>query len=303
MNNNKKYIFSILGGDIRQLVIAKKLLSKGHTVKIYGLGELADKLNGAELCLTIDKAILGSDFVILPLPSSRDNINLFMKNSPNDKIPLSRIYELAKINGCKLILGGMLPPYTMYLNNKEGIVIDFYKSETLQQKNALPSAEGALMIAMENTEITIKNMNAIVCGYGRIGACLCDLLYRLGANVTVLARRDEILCEAAMHGYDTCKINHDDNKKLKDILKNSDVIFNTAPHIVFTKSLVESMNENTIYIEIASSPGGIDVSTARDEGINIIFAPSLPGRYAPITAGEYIYQTIKDILSERGFEI
>jgi hypothetical protein len=63
----------------------------------------------------------------------------------------------------------------------------------------------------------------------------------------VLARRDEVLCEASMEGYRTCKITHEENSKIKDLLKECDVIFNTVPSIVFTKSLMGYINKNAIY--------------------------------------------------------
>ena len=87
--------------------------------------------------------------------------------------------------------------------------------------------------------------------------------------------------------------------ELSDAANECDVIFNTVPSIIFTENVLNRLKNKPIYIEIASSPGGIDLSAARDVGIETVFAPSIPGKYAPINAGKYIYETVINILSER----
>ena len=69
------------------------------------------------------------------------------------------------------------------------------------------------------------------------------------------------------------------------------------------EKLLKSVNGSPLYIEIASSPGGIDIKAARDAGVEIVLAPSLPGRYAPVSAGKYVFETISEILSERRIKI
>ena len=158
------------------------------------------------------------------------------------------------------------------------------------------------MLAMEHSEITIKGMNTLVCGFGRIGALLAKMLSDLGANVTVAARRDEVLCEAALGGFDTLRI---DPSYGVDITERQeyDVIFNTVSQIVFKTQALKNIKSNPLYIEIASSPGGIDTASAREAGIKIIAAPSIPGKYAPISAGRYIFENICDLCSKRGINL
>jgi dipicolinate synthase subunit A len=197
----------------------------------------------------------------------------------------------------------MLPDSICSLCDKEGIfTCDYYKSEDLQKKNALPSAEGALMLAMEHTDITVKDMRALVCGYGRIGSLLASMLSSLGADVTVAARRDETLCEISMDGYRAIRI--DGNaKELGIAVDGCDVVFNTVPSVILTSAVLEEVKRKPVYIEIASLPGGIDLSAARDVGIRTVFAPSLPGKYSPRSAGKYIFETVSDILSQRSINV
>lgn len=297
MTDKKIYKLTILGGDRRQAVVADRLAKMGHRVSCFAIDEKSLSACNCELCSGADKAMLGADFIILPLPISKDGIHL---SSTSQKIELCEIARIAKRNG-SILLGGIIPAgLREYCRDSRVEILDYYTRESLQSKNALPSAEGALMIAMEHTDTTVAGMKALVCGYGRIGKILADILKKLGATVTVAARRDETLCEIAMRGLDAVKI--DGSDKLS-AASDCDVIFNTVPSIIFTDTVLKNVNNRPLYIEIASSPGGIDVSAARNAGIEIIHAPSLPGRYAPESAGDYVLETIVEILSERGISL
>ncbi len=301
--NQTNYTFAILGGDRRQTVIAQRLLDRGHRVRVYGLGELSADCGDAEVCTTAEKAITEADAVLLPLPTSRDGSNLSFGNIPTaPPLPLTDLVKLVSRKGCKLLLGGMIPEELQQIGERCGISVeDYYRSEALQRKNALPSAEGALMLAMEHTERTVDGMHALVCGYGRIGVLLTRLLERLGAQVTVAARRQDALCEIALSGYRALPISDED--ALHHAAESSDVIFNTVPHRILTEPILKRLSRKPLYIEIASTPGGIDLPAARDMGMEIVFAPSLPGRYAPLSAGQYIFETVADILAGYGMSV
>ena len=294
MTNRTKYKFAILGGDARQAQTASGLAKMGHRVSCFSIDGNPVPISGCEICTSVDKAMSGADFAILPLPLSRDAVHV---SSLLGKTALSDIVTLAKKNSTRLF-GGIVPRGLSDLCDDLGVEItDYYTRESLLIKNALPSAEGAIMIAMEHTDITVSGMRALVCGYGRIGKILSDLLRKLGASVTVAARRDEVLCEIEMSGFDSVKI---DGRAALSQAADCDVIFNTVPYVIFTERVIKNTKSSPLYIEIASSPGGIDASAARDAGIEIIYAPSLPGRYSPRSAGDYVLETITEILSERG---
>ena len=295
IENNQKYEIAVLGGDRRQANMINEFLARGFGVRAYGLGGHYTKCNGAEIFSSIDKAMDGADAVILPLPVTRDNLYL---SADGEKVSLSDIVKLTAKNRA-FLLGGMLPQEMIRQCEALGVeACDYYKSEALQKKNALPSAEGALMIAMEHTDITVKGMKALVTGFGRIGALLADMLDKLGADVTVGARRDEVLCELSLLGYRAVRIGGD-GTELGEAVKNSDVIFNTVPSVIFNEKVLSEVRNKPLYVEIASSPGGIDLGAARKIGIEIVFAPSLPGKYSPVNAGRYIFETISEMLSER----
>ena len=80
-----------------------------------------------------------------------------------------------------------------------------------------------------------------------------------------------------------------------------DVVFNTVPSLVFDKRLLEKTPDDTLIIDLASRPGGVDMNTAKAMGKHVIWALSLPGKVAPVSAGKIIFSTVMKILGEEGF--
>lgn len=70
-------------------------------------------------------------------------------------------------------------------------VIDILKKEELAVLNSIPTAEGAIEVAMKNSEITLHNSRVLILGFGRIGKVLAKMLHGIGAKVYVEARKEE----------------------------------------------------------------------------------------------------------------
>lgn len=65
----------------------------------------------------------------------------------------------------------------------------------------MPTAEGAIQLAMEELPITLHGARVLVIGYGRLGRVLADRLAGLKARVSVAARRYADLAWAENCGY------------------------------------------------------------------------------------------------------
>lgn len=294
---NKKYKIGVLCGDLRSVYLALEFQKLGFDVYSYGLCEdEAVMINS--ICQNPRDIIEDCDVLILPLPSTRDNIYIYSK-SPQIKIKLSDLVD-SKLPS-KIIFGGILPGYFFDMCKRNGHkVFDYYKSEELIYKNATATAEGALMIAMSNTHDTVCKTSYGVIGYGRIATQLSLMLKGLGGKVTVFARKDKDLDDAKDKGFDTFKLSevNDDvyAQNIADKLNNCSIIFNTVPSVILNQDILSKLTLNQTYIELASSPGGIDSECARVLKLKNIFAPSLPGRYAPRSAGKYIFDEIIKVL-------
>ena len=146
---------------------------------------------------------------------------------------------------------------------------------------------------MEELPVTIQGLRALVIGNGRIGRAVAGRLSCLGADVTVSARRadDFARIEAACwHVLDT--------RQLAGHLAGFELVVNTVPAPVLGAAGLAELPFDCLLIDLASKPGGIDFDAAAALGRRAIWALSLPGKVAPISAARAIRDTIYTILQE-----
>ena len=110
--------------------------------------------------------------------------------------------------------------------------------------NAIPTAEGAIQIAMEEMPITLHNSECLVLGFGRLGKILSKMLSGIGAKVTVGARKYSDLAFANSFCYKTTNLN-----KLGEIIGNFDVIFNTIPSIILSGGVLAKIDKECLVID------------------------------------------------------
>ena len=288
MNIEIKTVF--IGGDARQHTAAVKVADSGHFVTFFG-GDF-ERCEKIRYFSSLAEAINDAQIVILPLPASVDGSNLNAPFFENDQIKLSHIVDY--LNDSVLLIGGRIPEKMVKEASEKGIkVIDYFLSEEFQIKNAYTTAEAALCIAMNNLKKNIKDSRFVITGYGRIAKCLCNLLLKFDANVCVLARKDSDLAWARLMGARTQKL---DSKAIDSLQSGYDVIFNTVPAWLFCEDFLIQMSKKTQIIDLASSPGGVDISAAKKIGANVVWASSLPGKYAPESAGCLIFDCVKGII-------
>ena len=291
MITQKNIIF--LGGDARQITAAKKLSADGRSVFAF-IGESSDIGDTVKLCESLDEAFENADIVVLPLPVSVDGALLNAPFLRGEQIPLLKIAD--RITYGTLVIGGRIPDSLLQaLEKKEVKVVDYFKSEAFQIENAYTTAEAALSIAMNNLKRNIRGARFAVTGYGRIARTLTELLLKLGANVCVLARKESDLAWAKLAGAASKRLCGD---SVMTLTNGYDIIFNTVPTWLFFEDFLVSVDEKTLIIDLASSPGGVDVSAAKKLSSKVLWASSLPGKYAPESAGELIARCIDKIISE-----
>ena len=67
-----------------------------------------------------------------------------------------------------------------------------------------------------------------------------------------------------------------------------------------TEEELEDLRRDCLVLDLASKPGGVDLEAAGELGLTVIWALSLPGKVAPVTAGAAIKTTIYNMLHELG---
>jgi dipicolinate synthase subunit A len=289
---NEKINFLIAGGDLRQVYTAKAL---SQEYNVYALGLSKNHINTDKINLieNIDDVPYEVDHIILPLPVSQDGEYI---NAPfsSRKIAASELIPHIKNGG--IVFGGKFDDASRKIFINSGIeTIDYFDREELNVLNAVPTAEGAVQIAMEETASTIYGQNILITGFGRISKVLIKILNGMGANVTVTARKYSDLAWAEIYG---CKSVH--TSSLHECIDKFDIIFNTVPAVLFDEYMLNKLRKDTLMIDLASKPGGVDFDIAGKLGLKVIWALSLPGKVAPVSSGEIIAGTVLNILKERG---
>jgi len=282
-----------VGGDLRQIRAINEISKKGFEVSVLGF----DTEKKADFCESVtflhDFSEINDvyDAVVLPLPYSVDGKNI---NAPFCRFDISVTEVFDSISSKNIILAGRCDPKLKAIaENHRVMLVDYLCREELAMLNAIPTAEGAIQIAMEETAHTIHSSECLVIGNGRIGKILSKMLHGIGAQVTVAARKKGDLAYGYAMGVKTVPI-----AELSRIIDSVDVIFNTAPSLILDFDLLARMNRNTLIIDLASKPGGVDFDEARRRGIKVIWALSLPGKVAADTAGDIICSTILNIIEE-----
>lgn len=276
----------IIGGDSR-IVELVEILVKSNNIYLYGLKKV-EKLSNLTHIDELEDLIKKSDTIITSIPLSKDGIKV---NAPYSEKPIlvEDFFNLVKSK--KIITGNITEVNKEFLKkNKNCEVIDILKLEDLTVLNSIPTAEGAIQIAMEKSNITIHNSKCLVLGFGRIGKILAKMLNGIGAKVSCEARKTADIAWIRSYGYNAI---HLDN--LNDYLNEYDFIFNTIPHMILDKDRLQLINKECILIDLASKPGGIDFEEAKEMGIQTEWALALPGKVAPKTSAQYIYEIIKDL--------
>ncbi|MBQ9116459.1 MAG: NAD(P)-binding domain-containing protein [Clostridia bacterium] len=286
----------VVGGDLRQAYLAIMLEELGYGVSRYAVAKLdGDNLPDSEL--TIEAAVRGCSAVIMPFPLSPDGITLNCFGS--EKPRLEDIFSV--ISGCALhpmpIFAGAVRKRSAEIAEAFGLrITDYGEMEEIALRNAVPTAEGAVEVAMKELDITIRGAKMAVLGYGRCGGELCRLLRAMGAEVVGVARS----------ARDRAKMQNDGVKgysfeAFSEVLRDADIIFNTVPCNVITCDILAELPVGSVIVELASAPGGVDRRCAAEYGVKVIHAASLPGKYAPRTAAGIICEALAPIL-ERTME-
>ncbi|MBE6796884.1 MAG: dipicolinate synthase [Ruminococcaceae bacterium] len=261
----------LIGGDRRQEIVRDNLKNAGH------LTEHITKRN--QLNMNFDDY----DCIVFPYPTTKDGLTVNNTLS-EDKLFLAEIIK--KINRQKVLCGNY-----SFVNIES---IDYGKDDELTFLNAVPTAEGAIEIAIKNTPHTLWKSNCLVVGNGKCGKILADRLKGLRANVTVSARRDIDFAFIKAQGFNAIN-----TYEIKNSAQNYDIIFNTVDSLVLDEAVLKGCKKDCLIIELASAPFGVDFKYAEKIGIPVIIASGLPGKCAPQTAAEILTTTIIKLITNK----
>lgn len=278
----------IAGGDERFISVANILSKDGFNVGMTAFRknkEFEKNIAFYESFYNAENA----DYIILPLPVTKDKLTLFAPLC-DEEIYLHDLFDRIK-EGTHVFCGIADESIKKSAEKYKFNVIDYFSDEALTILNCIPTAEGAINIAIKSTPYTLFGSNCLVLGFGRVGKILAKSLYALGANTFVEARKKSDLAWIKALGYNSVPLD-----TLKDEIEKFDIIFNTVPHKILDKDLLSNMKKECVIIDLASFPYGVDIDFVKQNKIKYILASALPGKVAPSFAGKIIAETIENLI-------
>jgi dipicolinate synthase subunit A len=242
----------------------------------------------------LKKAMESARVVVAPTPLMSGPTDI---NAPRSPRPIKLGEVTALLNGGHVFFaGGIGEDAARRIAATGAAALDLLKLDRFAIANAIPTAEGAVYVAIDSMPITLSRCRALVLGAGRVGTALARLLYAFGAKVTVADRNAIDRERVGGMGVDTAELSG-----VPRTLRRADVVFNTVPSMILDEKALASARRGTLYVELASRPFGLDQEAARAAGLRVVFAPGLPGRFAPLSSAEYMYEAIREVMECRDY--
>ena len=206
---------------------------------------------------------MGGSLVLLPIPSTRDNIYI-----TGTSVEIADLLPLPE--SCSALVGYNISRALWDEAERVGAeVYDAALDEDFLTENAELTARGTVGYILTHYKRDLADMSVGVVGYGRIGMRLVRWLLLFGADVRVFTRRHSLALELCEMGISAVVVGDEADTSGLDLL------INTAPQ--------KQIDDGTLPIEtdiIDLASGSIFEPSAR-----LIKLPSIPDSYYPRSAG------------------
>lgn len=288
----KRYI-AVIGGDGRYLELIRQLqLLPDATIFLVGFDKLEQGYTGAKQVDITELECEKLDAVILPITGI--NHEGYVETVFSDRqIQLSKSWFSRLKSSARVFTGISNTFLTDAVKEANGILIPLLNRDDVAIYNSIPTAEGAIVLAIEHTDYTIHSSRILVVGFGRVGNTVSNKFSAFGAQVSVSAQDSSDLARITEMGLKAIPL-----EKLHAYTHTCDLLINTIPAPVIHKEAIQHLPSHGVIIDLASKPGGTDFDYAEQRGIRAILAPSLPGVVAPKTSGKILADVIKQCLNE-----
>lgn len=256
---------AVVNGDARMEAAGRLLREKGHQV-CFLCGSRANQA----ACIT------NADGLLLPYPWS----------IKEECVPgwqgggAAALLEHLPAGALVMAGHGFAGSPAERLSQGLGHRVAFYGDDTaFADRNAEISAEAAVCAAMVKGGRMLDEQRVLLLGYGRFGKAIGWRLRALGAKVWVMARRQKQRQEAMDDGMLAVT-----PEQLNRLAPQMELVLNTVPAILLDREVLVRFPGDTLFLELASPPYGIDLAAAAELGRNVEVLPGLPAKYAPASA-------------------
>lgn len=253
---------------------------------------LAEYLPGKVRSLDWRRGVAGSEALAV-----LEDVDRIIFPTPVSKVEKNyEVYKLLKEELTKeyvkkwCVYGGVISPVWRQRFEDAGVTwYDLMEDATVIHQNAKITAEATVAEILKYSAYSIRNQKIIVCGYGKCGREIANLLGAMGAKVTVLARSVEARRLARCEGHEAVDFSYAPEEAY-----GARTIVNTVPAQVVREPFIREMHEDAVIIDIASRPGGTDLMAAEVYGIKVVPALGLPGKYTTKSSSKVLADAIRN---------
>ncbi|MBB6449258.1 dipicolinate synthase subunit A [Geomicrobium halophilum] len=279
---------AIIGGDRRQIQLVNMMEKCVDQISVVGFDQQTFPAANVTTCKLSE--VPWKRLTAILFPVSGVDQDGTVESSCEETLKVTQEMLTSRATGCKIFTGIM----TDFLRNPQVIrdVVCWMERDDVAIYNSVPTAEGVLMLAMQNTPHTIHRAVCTVLGFGRCGLTIAHLLKAVGATVTVITDDEVEKARAHQEGHLVAGLH-----QMEIPLSKADICINTIPAPVIMGNILQKIKKACYILDIASAPGGVDVERAKQLGFAAEKAPGLPAKVAPETAGEILAQVTLAVLN------
>lgn len=280
-----KMKIGIFGGDDRHCYLANELILRGHEVWVWELGNrgrecpVLSEFHRAGMAKDFSELAERAEVLAGPVPFAK-----YLAAKEN----FEHVLQKGLRSGQHFFAGGIPEGLSLTLQKQGVKITDYLKTEGFLKKNAELTAQGCAGEVIGAWKGSLKRARVLVTGFGCCGREIARVLRGVGAEVTICVRRMQSALEAYEEGFGICYY-----EQLGSILPETDIVINTVPARVFGEGQLRRAKSGTLFVEIASAPGGFLPEVAKGFGMQVMLCPGLPGKYAPQGAAEAMAECIE----------
>ncbi len=285
-------VVAVVGGDLRMLEHMRQARAAGAIVQHYGHVPGADEAAGSPAAPSLKEAIRGARIISCPIPGVGVDGSLYAKYT-NEKLLLTTDILKGAADDALMMTYQPTPQLIEWAKGTSVEVLPYGEDDELCILHAIPTAEGAIKVAVENTDETLLGMKVLCIGMGRIGGSVAQAFAAMKSLVTVTARNPSQLARARTTGVEIIPLD-----QILDHLNQFSLIVSSSSGRVVTRAMIERIRPDALIMDLCSPPGSVDFDAAKELGRRVIWARAQAGT-APKTAGADEWHVLMRFVRER----
>jgi dipicolinate synthase subunit A len=290
-NELKGWTVAVVGGDLRMLEHMRQAKKAGAVVQHYGSVPGSVEAAGAPASPSLAAAVKGARIISGPIPGVGTDDSLYA-GFTTEKLWLKPEVLNGAAPGAMFFSGRITPKMNEWAKGTPVKMIAYGEDDPLAILHAVPTAEGAIKVAIENTEETILGLNTLCIGLGRVGMSVAQAFEGMKAKVTLSVRNPSQLARAWAMNTTPLPLN-----ELGAHIGEFPLIVSSASGPVLGRDLLAKTRPDVLIIDLCSPPGSVDFEAAKELGRKVIWARAQAGT-APRTAGYNEWQVVMRIVRE-----